>query len=174
MLLLVSLAVCWHASGVGKCGGDGGSAGGAGEGGLSFHIPWMGSRRMTKGVVDHIASTSMTAAGTIEDDGNVNMVVASVQQCGILLKESEEGCLRRFNTVAASSSSSSSSSSMGRGEKEAWREVRDGLEGVWRGLIESECKCHNPEMLDRMYEGLRERAGEMAGGSAERREVLEG
>ena len=71
------------------------------------------------------------------------------------------------------------SSSIGMGEREAWREIKDGLEGLWRGLIESECKCHNPELLDRMYEGLRERAGEMAGvtggvGELAGREVLDG
>ncbi len=150
LLLLISLAVLWHVGGIGDCAVGGG---GGGEGGLSF-LPWMGSR-MTK-MATTVEKGVDTAAGTMAD-GSGDVVLA-VQQCGVVLEEREEGCLRRFNGVAASSS-------MGTGEREAWREVRDGLEGLWRGLIESECKCHNPEMLDRMYEGLRERAGEMAGAS---------
>ncbi len=141
VLLLISLAVLWHLGGQRCAGGE--------NGGLSF-IPWMGSTTTMTGE----RGVSM-AAGTIKD-GHGD-IVHVMQQCGIVLEEREEGCLRRFGFVAISS--------MGNGEREAWREVRDGLEGLWRGLIESECKCHNPEMLDRMYEGLRERAREMAGGS---------
>ena len=125
--------------------------GGREDGGLSF-IPWMGSKTTTTG--GRGMDTPSLTEGTMAD-GHGD-VVHAVQQCGIVLGASEEGCLRRFNSAALPS--------MGRGEREAWREVRDGLEGLWRGLIESECKCHNPEMLDRMYEGLRERMGEMAGG----------
>ena len=112
--------------------------------------------------------------GNGDGDG---VVLAAVKGCGVVLEEREEGCLRGFGgDVAAAAGSSSSAGMMGRGE---WREVKDGLEGLWRGLIESECKCHNPERLDRMYEGLRERAGEMAGerggvGGLDGGEVLEG
>ena len=115
--------------------------------------------------------------GIMGGDGNGDgdgVVLAAVKGCGVVLEEREEGCLRGFGGDV-----DAAASSMGRGEREAWREVKDGLEGLWRGLIESECKCHNPERLDRMYEGLRERAGEMAGerggvGGLDGGEVLEG
>ena len=147
---------------VGKGGwGKGRGEGGRGEGGLRF----MGGWSVKEGGVD-----DMHAHG----DGDV--VLAAVKGCGVVLEEREEGCLRRFGGDVVAAAGSSSSGMMGRGE---WREVKDGLEGLWRGLIESECKCHNPERLDRMYEGLRERAGEMAGGSEgvgglDGGEVLEG
>lgn len=157
--------------GWGRSGGECGGGGEGGEGRLSFLAPWMGLKT-TKGI-HHVASTSMTTA----KDGNGDLLHA-VQQCGIHIQSNEAACLRSFNTVA--SSSSSSLSWIGEGEREAWREVRDGLEALWRGLIESECKCHNPEMLDRMYEGLRERTGEIVaagdggGGGGGEGVVLEG
>ena len=144
----------WYGGGVGV-GGCGGGEGGK----LSLMPKWMGmGRRMRMAEKEKEMGVGAEKSMTMAKDGNGDIVHA-VQQCGILLKENEEGCLRRFSTVATSSTTTM----MEKGEREAWREVRDGLEALWRGLIESECKCHNPEMLDRMYEGLRERAGEMVG-----------
>lgn len=154
MLLLVVLVVGWFGRGDCNGGGGGDGGGGGGEKGWRGLRGWMGRGRgivVEKGTMAH-------------RDGDD--LVHAVQHCGIILEEREEGCLRRFGEVATSS----------RGEREAWREMKDGLEGLWRGLIESECKCHNPEVLDRMYEGLRERAGEMGGGGGGvgEGEVLEG
>ena len=50
-------------------------------------------------------------------------------------------------------------------EKKSWIKMKEGLEGLWRGLVESECSCKNAEALDRTYEGLRERARWMGTGS---------
>ena len=140
------------------CGiGSGREGGGEGEGKLGF-LHWMGmgmgmgSRMRVEKAMGVEKSVMTGKAG----NGNGDMLY-TIQQCGIHIQPSEAACLRNFNTLTPSSSS------IGRGEREAWRELRDGLEALWRGLIESECKCHNPEMLDRMYEGLRERAGEMVG-----------
>ena len=149
ILLMALVVVGWYGSRAGRCG----------VGGVNLR-GWMG-RTTTEKVMENETTK----------DGSGDNIVLAVQHCGIILEERGEGCLRRFGSV-----DTSSSMAMRIGEMEAWREIKDGLEGLWRGLIESECKCHNPEMLDRMYEGLRERAGEMAGrvGELDGREVLEG
>ena len=64
-----------------------------------------------------------------------------------------------------SSSSLLSLDNLNEKEKKAWIEMKEGLEWLWRGLVESECSCKNAEALDRTYKGLRERARWMGTGS---------
>lgn len=40
--------------------------------------------------------------------------------------------------------------------------MREGLEDVWKGMIDSECVCNNPEALDAQYAELRDRASSRA------------
>ncbi|KAK0508645.1 hypothetical protein JMJ35_008921 [Cladonia borealis] len=129
VVLLMTLAVVvWYGSRAGRC--EGGASGQ--EGGLSFMNlrGWMGRTAAVEKGEKVLDGTAI--AGTMKGVDGDNIVLAA-QHCGIILEEREEGCLRRFNAVAPSSSMS-----MGRGEREAWREIKDGLEGLWRGLIESE------------------------------------
>ena len=81
VLLMISLAVLWHMGGRG--------CGGREDGGLSF-IPWMGSKTTTTGGRG-MDTPSMTEGTMADGHGDV---VHAVQQCGIVLEASEEGCLR--------------------------------------------------------------------------------
>ena len=43
-------------------------------------------------------------------------------------------------------------------DRQAWKKMTGGLEVLWRGMINSECVCNNPEALDAQYAALREAA----------------
>ena len=104
-------------------------------------------------------------------------IIQQLRSCNLDIPEDETLCLQKTNNILApinppQLSPPTSPHGLSRlplppdqpAEKQAWNELREGLENLWKGLVDSQCSCLNAEALDRTYEGLRERARWMGTG----------